>query len=255
VNPNHQKVGTIIIIFTLIFGISSIFFLQPIAQDPQYHAFFDQRTILGIPNFWNVISNLPFLVVGLLGIYNIVGTNKVKLINDFRYAYIMFFVGISLVAFGSGYYHIWPDNHSLLWDRFPMTIAFMALFAIIIAEFISLKLAKLMFWPLLIIGASSVYYWYYTETLGKGDLRIYVLVQFLPLLIIPISLLCFRPRYTLSSGYWYILTAYIIAKLLELFDQQTYSLFSIISGHSLKHIAAALGALLLLQAYNKRTLI
>ena len=37
-------------------------FLPPIAQDPLYHAFADQRALLGVPHFWNVVSNLPFVL-------------------------------------------------------------------------------------------------------------------------------------------------------------------------------------------------
>lgn len=251
----NEKTAKVTITLILSIAIVGVFFLQPIAQDPQYHLFIDQRSIIYIQNFWNVISNLPFLIVGLMGIYSIAGAKKMIIIAELQLAYLTFFIGVTLVAFGSGYYHLWPTNHSLVWDRLPMTIAFMALFAIVIAEFISKKLAQYLLWPLIIIGAFSVLYWSHTESLGRGDLRFYVLVQLLPIITIPLSLLLFKPTFTTTSGYWLLLASYICAKLLELYDDAIYATFSIISGHSLKHIIAALGVLLLLRAFNNRTAI
>lgn len=106
---------------------------SPIAQDPAYHQFADQRTIFGIPNFWNVISNLPFAIVGVLGLRYVLATTG----DPLRGAWIVFFAGIFLTALGSGYYHLEPDNGSLAWDRMTMTIGFMGLVAILVGEYFS----------------------------------------------------------------------------------------------------------------------
>ena len=254
-NIDKNKIGCIAIALISMLGIVGIFMLAPIAQDIGYHTFVDKRTIIGIPNFWNVTSNIPFLFVGLMGLHTIFYTQKIIYIVDLKIAYILFFVGVSLVAFGSGYYHLWPDNGSLVWDRLPMTIAFMALFSIIIGEFVSIKIGKFMLWPLVIFGAISVVYWHITESNGEGDLRLYVLVQVLPMLLIPIILFLFKPKFTHLSGYWYLLCAYVLAKVLEHFDQFINNILFSLSGHSLKHVVAALGILFLLKAYNKRQLI
>jgi len=171
---------------------------------------------------------------------------------------------IALVAFGSGYFHLNPINETLLWDRLPMTIAFMALLSIIIGEFVSIKIAQNLLLPLIIVGAFSVLYWFYTETTfpvteshvteSQGDLRLYILVQFLPMLLIPLILLTFNSSYSKVSGYWWLLLAYIVAKLLEHFDHTIFNLLHFISGHSLKYIAAALGVLILLSVYKSREL-
>ena len=179
---------------------------------------------------------------------------SVRSISEIKPAYILFFVGVSLVAFGSGYYHLWPSNQTLVWDRLPMTIAFMALFSIIIAEFVSLRLGKLALWPLVVFGGFSVVYWHVTELGGHGDLRLYALVKFLPMILIPLMLLLFKPKFSEVSGYWLLMFAYVLAKLFEHYDEATYHLFSFISGHSLKHIIAAAGVFFLLRSYNNRTL-
>ena len=223
---------------------------KPIPQDVLYHNFEDNNTYFGIANFWNVISNSPFLFVGLLGLMQL---NKLKIIPALKSAYFMLFLGVLLVAFGSGYYHFIPNNKTLVWDRLPMTIAFMALFTIIIGEFISIKIAKKLFYPLLFLGLFSVYYWYSTEQNGAGDLRFYALIQFLPMLLIPVILMIYRSKFTNSNAYWHLLLAYFLAKVLEYFDVALHQLVGFgISGHPIKHLVAAIGMYILLRSYEKR---
>jgi hypothetical protein len=167
--------------------------------------------------------------------------------------YVLLFIGVSLVAFGSGYYHLEPNNETLVWDRLPMTIAFMSLFAILLSEFIEVKLGKGLLFPLLLVGMGSVFYWYWGEMHGEGDLRAYALVQFLPMLMIPFLLLTFKAHYTQIRGYWILLFCYLLAKVFEHFDREIYTLLGqVISGHSLKHMVAALGMYILLVSYENR---
>lgn len=256
---NKQLIGKVSIPLLSLAALIGIYFLPPIPQDPAYHLFEDQRTIFNLPNFWNVLSNLPFLVVGILGLFSIYryrdtdNSPSIQIITPLKTSYIMLFFGASLVAFGSGYYHIVPSNHSLVWDRIPMTIAFMALFSIIIAEYISVPLGKLLLWPLIAVGLLSVLYWRMTENNGNGDLRPYALVQFLPLIIIPLIMILFKPTFTQTKGYWWLMCGYMLAKGLEHFDKAVFDALSQISGHSLKHVAAAIGLFFLLKAYQTRT--
>ncbi|MEY8212987.1 MAG: hypothetical protein RPR97_00750, partial [Colwellia sp.] len=134
----------------------------------------------------------------------------------------------------------------------PMTLAFMALIAIIIAEYLSVDLGKRLLYPLLIIGGASVIYWDYTENNGAGDLRYYILVQFLPLIAIPLILLFMKPAFSYGNRYWWLFLTYILAKLFEHFDKFIFEVLTAISGHTLKHLIAALGMLLLLNGYKRR---
>jgi hypothetical protein len=187
-----------------------------------------------------------------MGLFGLSRTGRIKLITEIKPVYILFFSAVILVNFGSAYYHLWPDNETLVWDRLPMTLAFMALFTMIIGEFASIKASNIAFWPLVIFGIFSVVYWHFTETAGQGDLRPYVLVQFLPMLLIPLLILLFEPRFTMVSGYWFMLIAYGLAKVFEYYDVAVFNSLGVISGHSLKHIMAALGVLLLFRSYVKR---
>lgn len=223
----------------------AVFAQAPIRQSLAYHAFADARTLLGVPNFWNVASNLPFLAVGLAGLAWL-PANLPSIDRVLRPAYATLFLGVALVALGSGGYHLHPDNASLVWDRLPMTLAFMAFFAIVLGEHVALRLGGLALLPLLAAGVASVLYWRATD-----DLRPYALVQFLPVLLIPLLLLLY-PRKG-SGALWIALGCYVLAKGLEQFDAAVYAaLGRAISGHSLKHLAAAAGMYALLAGWRGR---
>lgn len=248
---HNKKIGFFLIALISIVVLISAFSQGPVPQDLEYHLFDDSRTILGVPNFWNIISNIPFLVVGVIGLYKILAANKLQISEDFKAAYLLLFLSLSLVAFGSGYYHLSPDNETLVWDRLPMTIGFMSLFTIIIYEFISTSFAKKMLVPVILTGFASVIYWQLTEKQNAGDLRFYLLIQFLPIFLTPVILLFFRSKYSHTNAYWWLLLAYVAAKIFEAYDKSIYDTLGFISGHSLKHLSAALGFYILLRSYEK----
>lgn len=220
----------------------------PIPQDPHYHHFADSAALGGIDNFWNVISNLPFVVAGIYGLLRyprlMYGENGV--------AYRVICSGAALVGFGSAWYHLAPSNDSLLWDRLPMTVVFMALFYLLLEERLLSRRRPSLLWLLLAIGIGSVLYWSWSEAQGRGDLRPYVLVQFLPMLLIPLILLLFPPRYLQTRWLLVAFGFYLLAKLLEHFDAQIFALADPLSGHPLKHLAAALAAFCIIAAVPLR---
>ncbi len=233
-------------------GLLGAVLVSPIPQDQAYHNFADQRNILGVPNFWNVATNIPFVLVGIMGIRSLIQNSLPALLPGIFHFYLVFFGGVSLVGLGSGYYHLWPSNETLVWDRLPMAITFMAFFAIVISEFISEKFGKWVFLPLLLLGAISVGYWNITELRGEGDLRPYALVQFLPMLLIPVILLSFTPRFSHISLIWALLATYLFAKGAEMGDKSLYKILEGLSGHSIKHLFSALGPYFFFLALKKR---
>lgn len=233
--------------------IAAVFlFTSAVPQDPAYHQFTDGRDLLGVANFWNVISNLPFLIIGIWGLVFVYRHANEVCVTSCEMAYMVLFAGILLTAFGSSYYHLAPSNETLLWDRLPMTIGFAGLLTVIVAEFISATTARRLLLPLLIVGFASVEYWAWTESRGVGDLRPYALVQFLPMLLIPVILLTHRPTIGAARYFWWMLAFYLVAKLLEFFDADVFALGHLISGHSLKHVAAAMTPAVFLYALIRR---
>ena len=246
----RPRVRIAILAAVSIAAIVAVILHGPIPQPPGYHAFADQRALLGIPNFGNVMSNLAFLFVGWAGIRALSGQQPTGIIPSLRRAYLCLFAGIVLVGIASGYYHLAPSDAALVWDRLPMTIAFMALFAIVIGEHIDPKIGLRVLAPLMVVGAGSVLYWHLS-----GDLRPYVVVQFLPLLLVPLILLLYPSRLSHVGYLWALLGAYVLAKLLENADQAIFAWGHIVSGHTLKHLSAGLGMYLLVVAVRRRRLV
>ncbi|MBU0482953.1 MAG: ceramidase [Proteobacteria bacterium] len=240
-------------ILGLAFSISLIIMnLDPIAQDTSYHDFVDFRKMFGVSNFWNFISNLPFILVGFLGIVRCqrAGRKKVSLFNQAEFT---FFMGIFLTGFGSAYYHLAPDNETLVSDRIPMTIAFMAFSSMIVQEYLNREWGKKLLAPLLFLGVCSVFYWAITENLGYGDLRPYILVQFLPILIFPVTIFLLKSERFTRIDMLIFLLFYLAAKVFEHFDLGIYDFGNLVSGHTLKHFAAAAGGYWLLKVLNNAT--
>jgi len=212
---------------------------DPVPQDPLYHMFADQRPMAGVPNFLNVMSNLPFLLFGIAG-WRVVLSHPETVTAATRPAWVVFFFGIALTAFGSGWFHLEPNNDTLVWDRLPMTIGFMSFVSIIVSEYFSPTLGRKLLVPALLVGAGSVAYWAYTESLGAGDLRPYAIVQFLPMLLIPLVIVLYRTHSDLGRYVWWMIGFYVAAKGAEQLDEPLFALGNAVSGHTLKHLLASL---------------
>jgi hypothetical protein len=222
-------------------AVIAVSLVSPISQSLDYHNFSDSNSFIGIPNSLNVISNLAFILVGMYSIVFVI-KNKDSL-DKFYWSSLIYGIGIFFVGLGSGYYHWTPDNDTLLFDRLPMTIAFMSFYAMIVSAFIKpLNGLKLLPW-LLLAGGISVWYWVATEEIGKGDLRWYALVQFLPMILIAVILALFESKDHNKSLVFSVMGWYFIAKIFEFIDSQVYEITGVISGHSLKHIFAAIACL------------
>ncbi len=227
-------------------------FVKPIAQNICYHAFADARSYFGIPNFWNVISNVPYFFFGGAGVLYLVKQKSNPVFKKSSIGSTVFFAGVFLISFGSAYYHAWPDNETLVWDRLPMTIAFMGFFSAMIADFINERWGKILLLPLVAIGAFSVFYWQYTERCCCGDLRLYAIVQFLPMLLIPLIVVLFKTKTENTKYLWLMMLAYLAAKFFEAGDEVIYLRTPFLSGHTLKHFAASLAPLCYLLHLKRR---
>lgn len=230
--------------------------LPRIPQPQSYHLFADHRSFLGISNFGDVVSNVPFGVIGIWGLLFLVRSKSSQWRGRFldsreRWPYILVFIGLFLTAFGSSYYHLSPNNARLVWDRLPMTVAFMAMVAAIVAERISVGAGLWLLAILLAVGMGSVLQWYSSEAKGAGDLRFYAAVQTYSALVLLLALV-FPKRYTRTSDFAVVVGFYALAKALESLDKPIFALGHIVSGHTLKHLAAAAAGYWILRMLEKR---
>lgn len=258
-----QRVGLFLIVSVLALGGFFVAppFRQPFPQPLAYHNFADRRCLLSLPHCLNVVSNLPFLIVGVWGLAWMArdarwsaasadGSTHFLLAAE-RWPFWVFFAGTALTGIGSAYYHADPTNERLVWDRLPLAVAFMALFTSVLTERIDVRLTQMLI-PLTIVGGGSVLYWGWTESQGHGDLRPYLLVQFFPLLALPLLLMLFSPRYTGTADLVGSLACYVVAKALELADVPIYNQGQLVSGHTLKHLMAGVSAYFILLMLQRR---
>lgn len=228
--------------YVVIAAVVGLFMYGPIPQDLGYHNFIDKRPLLGIPNFGDVIGNVAFLLAGIWGLYR---THDFKIYLPHVYhLWMVFYVGVFLTGLGSGWYHLNPSNDSLFWGRLPMTISFAAFFCIVMAERISVQKAVKIFPALLVLCMATVPYWIWSEHAGHGDLRPYAVAQFLPMLLVPMMLWLFPVK---KGGERFLVQGYVFYVLAKFFEHYDVAIFNLtsqsISGHTIKHVMAALGAL------------
>jgi hypothetical protein len=235
--------------------IAALAAVPPIPQDPAYHHFADQRSLLGIANALNVLSNAAFTAVGIMGLWRLFRRETPGATFEHsadRWPYVVLFIGVMLTGFGSWYYHRAPDNARLVWDRLPMTVGFGGLVAAVLGERLSPRVGRVALPVLLAMGVASVLYWRATELRGVGDLRPYAFVQFFPVVLIPMLMVLFPSRYTRGGDLLGAGALYGVAKVCEHFDEQFIAVGGIVSGHTLKHLVAAAATLLIVRMLRLR---
>lgn len=230
--------GSALLLIVALSVTATFMLVLPIPQDPNYHRFADTRALLGIPHFWNVASNLAFVAVGLAGL--ILLARAAQRGARPEPAEWLFCAAILTVGPGSAWYHLDPTTASLFWDRLPMTVGFMALTAALFGDALGARWGRWSLGPLVAVGVGTVLYWRFTEQSGAGDLRAYGLVQFLPLVLIPLlGALCGFRRYRFRY-LGLALLFYLLAKGAELGDLLLFDVAGGVGGHAVKHLLAAL---------------
>jgi hypothetical protein len=246
-----------LLLLVIVSVVACVFLFPAIPQDEAYHNFADKRALLGISNCLDVLSNALFLIVGTLGARFILSKspedrstfgNPVE-----RWAYLIFFLAVGATAFGSAYYHLRPSDSRLLWDRLPMAIGFLSLVAGVLCERTTPKngLRYLILLP--VWGTGTVYYWFVTQENGHGDLRPYVMAQFGSMLAIMLLVALFAPQYTRGGDLIISLGIYGLAKVFEYYDHLIFGWGGIVSGHTVKHLIAAVSAWWILRMLQLRT--
>ncbi|XP_044463531.1 uncharacterized protein LOC123194406 [Mangifera indica] len=209
---------------------------------PEHHLFADMRNFFGVPNTLNVITNFPFLIVGVVGF---VLTLQRGFFNiSFRgeiWGWALFFAGIAAVAFGSAYYHLMPDDDRAMWDNLPIMIAYSSLVSSFLVERVGEKIGLSCLIALLSVAFLSMSY-----ARIFNDFRLCMTFQLIPCIAIPGMAFLFPPKYTHSRCWLYAAGVHLLAKFEAVADKKIYRAnHYIISGHSMEHLCSAVVPVLL----------
>ena len=235
-------------------SLAATFLLPAVPQPVAYHDFADHRAVAGVANFLDVVSNLGFLLAAVIGFAVVLRTGTCFEFRRERWPYMVFFAGMLLTALGSAYYHLAPDNERLFWDRLPMVLAFMSLIAVQIVERVSVRAGLVLLGPLLLVGVSSVVYWLATERAGAGNVVPYGVLQASAVAALLLIVWLLPSRYTRGDDLYWVFAGYVVAKLFEIFDRQVLACGHLVSGHTLKHVAAAVAGLVVCRMLHLRAL-
>jgi hypothetical protein len=210
----------------------------PIRQFALYHEFADQRALFGISHAADVLSNVGFALVGVWALARLWPARRDASIAAGWAGYQIFFVALVLAAAGSAFYHLNPDNTRLVWDRLPIALACAGFLAAVRAETHPGTDAAV--WTLFLSAAAvaSVVWWYVTDRQGVGDLRPYLLLQGVPVFLIPLWQTSARSLLSDRIAFGSALSLYMLAKWAELNDHEIFAATHWISGHTLKHLLA-----------------
>jgi hypothetical protein len=254
-NPRIKAFGLVLLVSALA-GLTLA--LPRIPQPLEYHQFADQRSCFGLPNCLDTASNALSVLMGVLGLCFLYGFSRRCDFIDSREAlpYVLFFFAVILVGFASGFYHLAPDNGRLVWDRAAIALALLALLSAIFCERLG-SIAGLRLLPLLsAAGLGSVAYWYLSEAHGRGDLRPYGLMQFTSMLLLPLLLWLYPPRYSGDRDILAVIGLYGLALLCDLGDRPIFALTGgLVSGHTLKHLVVGLAVYWVVRRLKRRRIL
>ena len=230
--------GTVVALATVL-----LLWHGPIVQPAGYHDFADQRSLLGLAHAADVLSNLGFAGVGLLGLVRLARHGASPRLAEGRAGWTLFFAALVLTSIGSAAYHLAPDNARLVGDRLPIALACAGLLAAVWRE--TIGVGRWVTPALAAAAVASVAWWRFTDLDGVGDLRPYLLLQGLPLVLVPLLQwqheAPVRERLAVGGA----MALYVLAKAFEGCDHGVFAALGIVSGHTIKHLLATLAAALI----------
>jgi hypothetical protein len=209
-----------------------------IAQPPHYNEFADQSVISGIPHAADVLSNIGFALVAIWGWLTLWPHRASEQLRAGWPGYRLFLIGLFLTAFGSAIYHLAPDDFRLVWDRLPIALACAGLLAGVRGDTQAGLRTGVEAIALGCFAVASVAWWVVTERGGAGDLRPYLLLQGLPLILIPLWQAIHRAPRADRIAFATAMVLYVLAKLAEILDHEIANATGFVSGHTLKHLIA-----------------
>lgn len=218
-----------------------LFGMMPsIPQPPSYHRFADPHVCFGQPFCADLVSNLPFVFVGLAGLVFLSGRRTPSLPPSQRWAYWRFFFTLVLAGLASAYYHLAPDNQRLAVDRTAIVLVLSAWLSIVVGERFKSRFIPAVFIATTGLGLATVITWIAGESAGRGDLRPYLFFQTLTFLVALAAVL--SGRFAMRPYHFATVVLYALALACDLADRPLAEALGFVSGHTLKHLFAAVAS-------------
>ena len=211
-------------------------FGPPVAQPADYHAFADAHTRWGVPHAFDVLSNLPFALVAMVGMRRLWRLGDALDPVQRALAWLAC-VGLVLTTVGSAWYHLRPDDAGLVVDRGAISVAFAGIVGLVACR-INARAGASLGLALLAAGPVAVAVWFLT-----GNLLPWAALQGGGMVLLVV--MCFSKAVpgALPVRWGLVIAAYAVAKLLEAADHGVWQLTGEgVSGHTLKHLFAAAAA-------------
>lgn len=233
----NKEQKNIFYLFVTLLGVAGIGQLLGLFHlSEHYHDFVDERTFFGIHRFLDTFSNIGFLWIGILFV-------KEMLLQDEKDSNLIWVtIGTILVCFGSGYYHLMPEDSRLLWDRLPISIVFAGVlsYSLHVNNLVKDSWKKSFDIGYLVFSMFSVLVWYIGSLQNQNWLAPYVFIQFGGMILL-IYIAFTGKNKDFNQKIFYVLAWYVLAKLCERFDDSIFQTTQqIVSGHTLKHIFSAI---------------
>jgi len=221
-----------LVVAAVIGAAVAVIALGPITRGPEFHRYADGRTWLGIPHAGDVLSNLAFLLVAAWAMPAARARGVPGAVAACG--------GVAAIGLGSGIYHWAPSDPTLVLDWASIAVTLMLVVVAVGRDRIGPRAghALLAFAPL---GAAlAVGWWVWTGGTSGGDLAPYVAIQALGVGLPPLIALAAPGR--IGAG-WLVAAVggFALARVLARHDAALLDAIGV-SGHSLKHVAAAAAA-------------
>lgn len=230
----------------LLAWLAAALFGPAVIQPASYHEFADTRTLLGVPNALDVLTNAAFAIVAV-ALLDALRRVRAGLAPAQTAALAVLALGLIATALGSGVYHLRPNDLGLALDRVGMSLAFGGVIGVAAAERFPARIALGLGILATIGGLSGT-----AGALASGDIWVWSLVQGGGALFIAASLVLTPNASALGVRWWPVLLAYAAAKALEGLDAPVLAVTGgLISGHSLKHLVAAAAILPIVLALRR----
>jgi len=223
-----------------------------IAQPARYNDFADQSAVFGIPHAADVISNAGFALVAIWGWLTLWPRRASAELRTGWPGYRLFLIGLLLTAFGSAFYHLVPENSRLIWDRLPISLACAGLLVGVRGDTRPRLNTEREAIALGLFAVASVAWWAWTDSRGADDLRPYLLLQGLPLVLIPLWQAIYRAPRSDRIAFATAMALYVVAKGAELFDHEIAHALGFVSGHTLKHLIATMATAAVVWGLSRR---